>query len=102
MENSNFLPAYWSNWEEAAAMANEPMEYFISAQLTDIKQLETYARFIRNKILANTDWTQLSDIPDSVKLKWTSYRQALRNIPSVTNFPLYISWPVLEDKSTNS
>ena len=38
----------------------------------------------RNKLLVNSDWTQLSDSPltDSKKAEWATYRQALRDYPA--------------------
>ena len=37
----------------------------------------------RNKLLAQTDWTQLGDV--SSNLAWKAYRQALRDLPASTN-----------------
>jgi len=39
-------------------------------------------RLIRNKLLAETDWTQGNDAPlsDSEKTAWVSYRQELRDL----------------------
>ena len=39
-------------------------------------------RFNRNKLLADSDWTQLPDSPlsTSVKTEWATYRQALRDL----------------------
>lgn len=45
----------------------------------------------RNKLLADTDWTQLSDSTNAAA--WTDYRQALRDVPSQTGFPYEITWP---------
>lgn len=46
----------------------------------------------RNRILAESDWTQLVDAKvDS--LIWANYRQALRDIPSQNGFPWTINWP---------
>jgi hypothetical protein len=46
----------------------------------------------RNKLLTESDWTQLPDIPQATKDLWEPYRQGLRD---VTNQPdLYnITWP---------
>lgn len=38
-------------------------------------------RAIRNKKLADTDWTQLFDVPQALRDTWSEYRQALRDIP---------------------
>jgi len=51
------------------------------------------AREERNKILSNTDWTQLADSPVDPQL-WTTYRQALRDVPAQQGFPWDITWPI--------
>ena len=49
----------------------------------------------RNRLLADCDWTQLSDCPlsDADKAAWSTYRQELRDIPGQSGFPWDISWP---------
>ena len=39
-------------------------------------------RNVRNRLLAESDWTQFNDSPlsDSKKTEWKTYRQALRDI----------------------
>jgi hypothetical protein len=54
----------------------------------------TRARALRDELLAKTDWTQAKDIADSVSASWVTYRQALRDVPSQTQFPWIIEWPV--------
>jgi hypothetical protein len=41
-------------------------------------------RRLRNMMLAGTDWTQFIDSPltDEKKVEWSTYRQALRDLPS--------------------
>ena len=46
------------------------------------KQLREY----RNKLLADSDWTQVVDAPVD-KAAWATYRQALRDMPSSPDFP---------------
>jgi hypothetical protein len=46
----------------------------------------------RNKLLSESDWTQLSDAPVD-KAAWATYRQALRDVPNQTGFPSEITWP---------
>ena len=55
----------------------------------------TSVRTERDKLIAETDWTQLADSPlsDSVKATWITYRQALRDLPSTTGFPHEVTWP---------
>lgn len=47
----------------------------------------------RAALLAATDWTQLSDIPQETRDKWGAYRQELRNVPQQKSFPKKIKWP---------
>lgn len=47
----------------------------------------------RNTKLAATDWTQASDVPQSVKDSYVSYRQALRDVPQQAGFPNQVVWP---------
>jgi len=50
----------------------------------------------RDRLLAETDYTQVSDSPltDAKKTKFATYRQALRDLPQSKNNPEDISWPV--------
>ncbi len=45
----------------------------------------------RDKRLAETDWTALSDVTMSPEM--AAYRQALRDVPSQAGFPHEITWP---------
>ena len=47
----------------------------------------------RNRRLAQCDWTQGKDIPDSVSQPWATYRQALRDVPAQAGFPWDVQWP---------
>jgi hypothetical protein len=47
----------------------------------------------RNRLLAETDWTQTPDAPQAVKDKWAPYRQALRDVPQQPGFFENIQWP---------
>jgi len=46
----------------------------------------------RNQMLKDTDWTQVADAPVD-KVKWATYRQALRDITTQAN-PFNITWPI--------
>ena len=50
--------------------------------IAEYKEKNTWAqmRQYRNKELADTDWTQGNDVPDSIKIPYQTYRQALREI----------------------
>ncbi len=49
-------------------------------------------RGFRNRLLAQSDWTQLQD-STSDKQAWASYRNLLRNIPQDFSTPESIAWP---------
>lgn len=58
----------------------------------DTAPLAAAARQQRNALLAQSDWTQLSDAPvDSVA--WANYRRELRYLPTQPGFPTEIVWP---------
>lgn len=46
------------------------------------EDIKNNVRFNRNKLLADSDWTQLPDSPlsTSVKTEWATYRQTLRDL----------------------
>jgi hypothetical protein len=60
----------------------------------DLEALAVSIRAQRDSKLAETDWTQASDIPQATKEKWATYRQALRDIPQQEGFPATVVWPV--------
>jgi hypothetical protein len=49
----------------------------------------------RNRRLAEVDWIFSTDyhIPDQMRDEWTRYRQALRDLPSLTEDPENPVWP---------
>ena len=58
----------------------------------DARQAES-VRADRNARLAACDWTQLADAPVDTAA-WTTYRAALRDVPSQEGFPWEVTWPV--------
>ena len=64
----------------------QPTQEELDAKLIELKAAEPYKllREERNKLIAETDWTQLKDILlDSIREKnWKEYRQALRDLPN--------------------
>ena len=54
-------------------------------------ELSTNAREKRDRLLLSTDWTAVSDVTMSTVM--TTYRQALRDVPSQEEFPITITWP---------
>lgn len=52
----------------------------------------TAMRAQRDKLLAETDWTQVADAPVD-QAAWATYRQALRDVPAQAGFPWDVTWP---------
>jgi hypothetical protein len=50
-------------------------------------------RLRRNKLLENSDHTQLPDFPALKKEEWATYRQLLRDIPQTYATPEEVIWP---------
>jgi len=57
------------------------------------KNLMEEIRKERNKLLAESDWTQLPDAVLSNKADWDLYRKSLRDLPSNTINPFSVEWP---------
>ena len=48
----------------------------------------------RDLELKESDWTQGADVPDSIKLPYQTYRQALRDLPStIVEWNQEVEWP---------
>ena len=64
----------------------QPTEDELNAKVTELQTAEPFRllREERNRLIAETDWTQLKDISlDSIREKnWKEYRQALRDLPN--------------------
>ena len=46
----------------------------------------------RNKLLVDSDWTQLADSSADASA-WATYRSALRDLPTTDGWPHNITWP---------
>jgi hypothetical protein len=47
----------------------------------------------RDTKLSDCDWTQTNDSPVKDESTWTTYRQALRDVPTQSGFPHTVTWP---------
>ena len=65
---------------------SEEQTQLISLKSTEVRQ-------VRNQLLKDSDWTQLSDAPVN-KEAWAAYRQTLRDITLQTGFPFTVDFPV--------
>ena len=75
--------------EEELQWAAEQAAYAASADTRKAVDV----RSERNAKLTATDWTQTVDTPQVTKDKYSTYRQALRDVPSQAGFPWTIEWP---------
>ncbi len=57
------------------------------------QQLSFHIKIKRDTLLNSTDWTQLPDVPEETKQKWSVYRQALRDITNQEGYPNTVTWP---------
>ncbi len=55
-----------------------------------------YLRHVRDLLMGCTDWTQANDSPlsEAQRAAWATYRQSLRDLPSVYSGEGPIPWPV--------
>ena len=75
-EQKEAIAAQWN-----AEVAKKPAEFLASL------------RVVRNELLAECDWTQVSDVTLDNKAAWATYRQALRDLPANTVDPENPTWP---------
>lgn len=61
----------------------------------DHPQLWAEVRRLRDELLSSCDWTQLPDVPEETKLKWQTYRQALRDITETYTLSSEVVWPLV-------
>ena len=83
------------NGVEVEMTAEEIAEKETKLAEAAVKEREIEAvkqRTERNILLAETDYAALSDTPE-MSDAMTTYRQALRDVPSQEGFPSDITWP---------
>ena len=86
--NESILSTPSKNWATFKAKYDELESKFPMDEL----------RIVRNIKLTETDWSQLGDVPDGIKAKYESYRQALRDLPSTAS-PKLNTQGYLDDSS---
>ena len=81
-----------------------PTEEEVNAKMKELTDAEPMKllREKRNKLIAETDWTQLKDISlDSIREKnWKEYRQVLRDLPN-NSYPKLDNFGNLKMSSVN-
>jgi hypothetical protein len=57
-----------------------------------------HMRSIRNQLLSESDYIATYDVwtslDEELRLKWSSYRQSLRDVPQQEDFPNRVIWPI--------
>jgi len=81
-------PVFTDNEESTAAEQEAAYK-----ALKDAEQAKNI-REQRNKLLSESDWTQLADAPVDAVI-WSNYRQELRDVTKQDGFPFNIIWPEL-------
>ena len=61
--------------------------------IENYSSLSIEANTKRNRLLYETDWTQMPDVTLATKTAWATYRQALRDITEQSGYPTNIIWP---------
>lgn len=72
---------------------NHVFNYVTKEWELDKERLRNGALVQRNALLLASDWTQLPDVPNEVRLSWKEYRQLLRDITEQVDYPIDIQWP---------
>ena len=74
---------------------DKPTESAVNTKITEIESAEPMdnLRRVRNKKLAETDWTQSRDVTLSNDSAWATYRQALRDITDSATSLDDVTWP---------
>ena len=77
----------------------KPSESDLEAKFDVVKSRENFVKLRkkRDKLLVESDWSQGGDVPNSLKTKWQTYRQSLRDVPNnqtpTDMFLTNITWP---------
>ena len=104
----NISDNLYSKLEWLDKSQTKPSEEEVNNKIEELKISEPMKllREERNKLIAETDWTQLKDVYPELDIvrerNWKNYRQALRDLPSKSNPKLNeygdldmksVSWP---------
>jgi len=93
-----------ANWTYTAPPADGPHRWLggrwepcdaepaVSIHPINMDQAAAEVRGQRDALLAACDWTQVTDAPVD-QTAWAAYRQALRDVPEQSGFPLQVEWP---------
>ena len=78
------------NWVENI---NQEWRQTWTIQQLPEEQASANVRGKRDRLLVDSDWTQLPDAPVDAAA-WATYRTTLRDVTDQTGFPWNVTWPV--------
>lgn len=81
-----------SSFDDAAKLFSTYDQRVADPSLSVNDALADQVRVKRDELLRASDWTQLPDTPTD-KSAWATYRQALRDLPSLAGFPTNFIMP---------
>lgn len=64
----------------------------LQRELAAVESAWSAFRSDRDSRLTKSDWTQVSDAPVD-QVAWATYRQQLRDLPSIVTNPNAVTWP---------
>ena len=91
--SSGDLPHTHQIFAECVAGQWGPIAEYVAPPPPTNEEVAAQVRAERDRLLAQTDWTQAADVPQAIKDKWAPYRQALRDVPQQAGFPMNVTWP---------
>ena len=95
------IDSYDSLEWDSGNTATAPTKDEIQAEITRLDSVErfTLLRRTRDRLLTESDWTRLDDngLSSDKKTEWATYRQALRDLPTHSNWPELADsdWPTI-------
>jgi hypothetical protein len=81
----------WNEKNKDDKPTKKELDSFIEE--VDVELAWEAIRLERNRLLQETDWTQLADTPKAIQKKWKSYREELRAIPQFFDDPDFVVFP---------
>ena len=91
------LGAYTKTALPAGALETAPDIWAEAVKQADHTQAAAEVRAERDRLISACDWTVLDDAKTD-KQAWTTYRQALRDVPEQPGFPYDVAWPAAPEQ----
>lgn len=86
---------YTTEWVKDGLVYREQIVTAVVDEAARAAELAEAVRAERDRLLAECDWTMLTDAPlgEDERDAWAAYRQELRDVPQQAGFPLHAAWP---------